>query len=98
MAVRPNDGHQKQRPHEYGKVRAKIVPVCRIVPHLTHYSDGSSSLKGRVCKRRVSYREPVLMVPASLGKLRGAGGNVNALFLLMLLFDVPPKADLPEEQ
>jgi hypothetical protein len=38
------------------------------------------------------------MVPASLGKLRGAGGNVNALFLLMLLFDIPPKADLPEEQ
>jgi hypothetical protein len=38
------------------------------------------------------------MVPASLGKICGAGWNVNALFLLMLLFDIPPKADLPEEQ
>ena len=33
-----------------------------------------------------------------LGKIRGAGGNVNALFLLMLIFDIPPEADLPEEQ
>lgn len=33
-----------------------------------------------------------------LGKIRGTGGNVNALFLLMLIFDILPKADLPEEQ
>jgi hypothetical protein len=38
------------------------------------------------------------MVPASLGKTLGARGNANALFLLMLLFDIPPKADLPEGQ
>jgi hypothetical protein len=46
---------------------------------------------GSLDKRRADRRH-------DLGKIRGAGGNVNALFLLMLIFDIPPEADLPEEQ